>query len=340
MELRSAIAAAGFLLGLVLATCGAPSLARADGIAQPGGVASSRQWEWNDPREMAAPRSYLGFQWESGLRYWYSTGNHQFNLGGFASLNPLVSRLTWNDLTAQSAETFFRADHWSGVFLKGSIGGGSVAGGKLKDEDFPPVAVPYSSTNSNQRDGDIQYLTIDLGYTVWQTPNHRLGGFVGYGSWDERVRAFGCKQTAGNPVFCVPAIPGAVLGITQKYDWEFWRLGIVGDTKLGHGFALSGEIAWLPGASLTGSDTHHLRSITFLGPTPFDARSGGVQLEAVLRYSVTNNFDVGVGGRYWQITNGDGKNHFEVSIPGALPQFSSSSSERSGVFVQGSYRLN
>jgi outer membrane protease len=345
MELRSRIAAAaGFLLGPVLLACGALSPGKADEIVQPGVVAAPGQWEWSDPRGVAPPRPYLGLQWEVGLRYWYSTGSHQFNLGGITSLNPLVSRLTWNDLTAQSAETYFRADHWSGVFLKSSLGAGSVTGGKLQDEDFPPGVVPYSSTNSNQRDGDIQYFNVDLGYTVWQSPNHRLGGFFGYGNWDERVRAFGCTQTAGNPGICVPALPDGALGITHKYDWQFWRLGIVGDARLWHGFSVSGEAAWLPGAWLSGSDTHHFRSSALLGgfngPTPFDATSSGVQLEAVLKYSVTSNFDVGVGGRYWHVTDGDGKTHFEVSVPGAVPQFSSSSSERSGVFVQGSYRLN
>jgi outer membrane immunogenic protein len=53
---------------------------------------------------------------------------------------------------------------------------------------------------------------------------------------------------------------------------------------------------------------------------------------------VTDNFDVGVGGRYWHITDGDGKVHFDVTVPGAQRQFASFDSERVGAFVQGSYR--
>jgi hypothetical protein len=346
MRLRLALAAAGILLGPGLATCGAPSSARADGVDRLGVIAPARfRWDWSDPHSaVAPPRPFAGFRLEAGARYWYSTGNHQLNLGGLFAVNPLVSRLTWNDLEVHSGETFLRIDHSSGLFFKGVIGAGSVVDGNLRDEDFPPGVVPYSSTNSEQRDGDMRYFNIDVGYTVWQMAETRFGVFAGYGVWDEQVRAFGCQQTAGHGGICVPSIPATSLGITHTYEWDFWRVGLVGDARLAHGFGLSVEAAWLARADLSGSDTHHWRPSALLGgfdgATPFDAKSGGVQLEAVLKYAVSSRFDVGVGGRYWHIAEDEGQTHFEVSVPGALPQFSSSSSERMGVFVQGSFRLN
>ena len=201
MKLRCALAAASALSGLAMVLNATD--AQADGMNQP------------------PPPPQWGFQWESGVRYWYSTGNHQFNLGGITSLNPLVSRLTWTDLTAHSAETFLRLDHrGTGLFVKGSLGAGSIVGGNLQDEDFPPGVAPYSSTNSQQRDGDMRYYNVDVGWSFWRTPDHRIGAFVGYGVWDERVRAFGCQQTATNPGICVPPIPSSALGISRGSDWR------------------------------------------------------------------------------------------------------------------------
>jgi hypothetical protein len=87
-------------------------------------------------------------QWEFGTRVWYSTGKNKQDLLNFAGTF-LASRLTYADLGATTGEAFFRADdRWSGLFLKGYVGAGSVFRGHLTDEDFPPVSPIYSSTNS------------------------------------------------------------------------------------------------------------------------------------------------------------------------------------------------
>jgi hypothetical protein len=67
----------------------------------------------------------------------------------------LVSRLTYDGLRGHSAEVFGRADHTSGVYVKGYLGGGILTKGDLNDEDFEPVIVPYSSTMSNHKDGQM-----------------------------------------------------------------------------------------------------------------------------------------------------------------------------------------
>ena len=58
MKLRCALAAASALSGLAMVLNATD--AQADGMNQP------------------PPPPQWGFQWESGVRYWYSTGNHQF----------------------------------------------------------------------------------------------------------------------------------------------------------------------------------------------------------------------------------------------------------------------
>jgi hypothetical protein len=107
-------------------------------------------------------------QWTSefGGRYWFSSGWTQLDLYGITGVDDrLLSRLTWSDLQAHSGEAFGRIEHLSGFFLKGFAGGGAITTGNLRDEDFPPVilpspvgpiATPYSSTNSDQRDGGLE----------------------------------------------------------------------------------------------------------------------------------------------------------------------------------------
>ena len=114
-------------------------------------------------------------------------------------------------------------------------GGGAITGGNLQDEDFPPVTFPYSSTNSDQRDGRLAYATVDLGWT-WRSEGIKLGFFGGYFYNSERVNAFGCTQTAGNPFICVPPISSSVLAITQDTTWNAVRVGFNGEWRFGGGW--------------------------------------------------------------------------------------------------------
>jgi hypothetical protein len=55
--------------------------------------------------------------------------------------------------------------------------------GRLIDEDFPPLTLPYSETSS-ATSGNLSYGAIDVGYSVVRQPSFRLVGFVGYGRWN------------------------------------------------------------------------------------------------------------------------------------------------------------
>ena len=126
-----------------------------------------------------------------------------------------MSRLTYDQLTASSGEFYFRGDIPWGLFVKGFIGGGSVGGGRLTDEDFPPLTVPYSETTSAAA-GNLNYGVIDLGYSIFRQPSFRLGGFVGYSRWDEAITASGCTQLASNQDICQPSVPGSVALISEQ----------------------------------------------------------------------------------------------------------------------------
>jgi hypothetical protein len=309
------------------------------------------------PRIVAPTVETSVWKGEFGGRYWYSSGRTQYGLYGLPpELAPtnLVSRLTYTGLTGHTGELFGRVDHWSGVFVKGNVGLGSITNGNLQDEDFPPFFPPflpqvYSSTNSEQRSGHLGYLTADVGWAFWQplsaTSSVKAGPFFGYFHYDETLNAFGCTQTAGNPVICAPSIPTSVASITQKTQWNAVRVGLNGVWKVDERLKLTGEAAWLiPFASLTASDAHLLRIGTdFNGPTPIDGHGYGVQLEGILSYNVTAAFSVGVGARYWliQTRNADATAHFEQSstLTGFGPQAMTVKTERYGGFVQASYNF-
>jgi len=290
-------------------------------------------------------------QWESefGGRYWFSSGRTKLDLYGITgttSASTLLSRLTYTGLQAHSGEVFGRVEHLSGFFVKGFAGGGAITTGNLQDEDFPPVyiqtpngpiATPYSSTNSDQRDGRLAYATIDAGWT-WRSETTKLGSFVGYNYFHQLVNAFGCTQTASNPYICAPgAVQTSELAITEETNWNAVRLGFNGQWKFWGGFAVDLDFAWLPYAWLDANDTHWLRP--FSAPQQGSSGFSNVQIDALLRYQFVNGFSVGIGGRFWNIDTAFGQELFNASSLSGSPQTISLHSERWGAFIQASYKF-
>lgn len=296
-----------------------------------------------------APVMALDPAWEVGLRFWYSSGRTSKDL--FDTTGALlISRLTYSGLDALSGETFARWNHTSGVFVKGYLGIGAITKGNLQDEDFPPVTVPYSSTNSEIRNSAIFYGAIDVGYNFLRGPGYSLGAFVGYHYYDEQLNAYGCAQTGGaGSGICVPSIGTGVLAISNDGKWQSVRLGLNGQIMITDRLKLTADAAWLPYTRLDSADTHWLRTLNnppspgfFTGPIPEDGTgNSGYQLEAVLSYAVTPNFNIGIGGRYWKMST-KGLTHFETAVfpPGAFAaQVLTFQTERYGVFAQGSVRF-
>ncbi len=251
-----------------------------------------------------------------GARYWFSTGRTAKDLYDFDGVSR-ISRLTYDGLDSASAEAFGEIDLFR-AFAKGNAGLGGIFDGKLQDEDFEPYTFPYSSTNSEQRNGDLSYATIDLGLYLFDIEKLKLGGFAGYNWLHQKVNAFGCQQTATSFI-CDPAVDTSVAVITQENDWRSVRLGINTQVALGAHWEVSAEGAWLPRVSLDGADSHLLRICQFFGcftgPLPEDGTGTGYQFEGLLEYRPTAHISLGLGGRYWHMeTSGD--THFEDRVIG------------------------
>ena len=303
--------------------------------AMPLASAPAHAGEWAYAPFDVPPATYTG---DAGVRFWYGHSSTAKNLyDNTGSL--MVSRLTYDGLSIYAAEAYARFDLNRRWFAKGYVGGGTLRNGSLTDEDFPPAAVPYSSTFSVQQNGSPIYADIDVGFNALFGPDFRIGLFSGLHYLNETVSAFGCAQAAFNPLICGPLpIPGQIKAITQDNNWYAMRLGIDGMFECGR-LKFSGEAAWLPSVWLYGTDAHWLRIGNFLGgftgAIPEDGKGWGYQLEGFISYRVTEALSVGLGGRYWHMQT-SGLTHFENHVVGvwALPQPVDWSISNYGMFVQ------
>jgi outer membrane protease len=283
---------------------------------------------------------------EFAARYWFSMGKTAKNLYDVRGPGTaMVSRLTYDGLQGHSVEGFGRADHTSGLYVKGYLGGGVVSKGDLNDEDFTPFIAPYSSTTSANKDGQMLYGSVDLGFNLVRNNAIRVGAFAGYHYFQEQVSAYGCAQVASNPLVCGGGgVPGNIRVITQDNTYHSLRIGLDADIRLSDRLALRLDGAYLPHVILHGADTHWQRIGTslgdFAGPIKEDGKGHGYQLEAALSYAASPNVTFAIGGRYWHMeTKGD--THFEGNVIGvtASAQPVDWKTDIYGVFVQGAFKF-
>jgi opacity protein-like surface antigen len=281
---------------------------------------------------------------EVGGRVWYSSGRFQKDLGATidqTQANVLASRLTYNT-TAATGEVFGRVDSAWNVFVKGFVGGGAITSGNMHDEDWGlPLSVsqivPYSNTLSTAK-GDIGYGTFDAGYSLFRGPSANVGGFVGFNYYRESKRAYGCVQLANAFSDCVPAVPNAILGITEDDKWYSFRVGVNGVVTVFDHLKLTADAAYLPFVAFRGTDNHLLRTDVSNTVSPESGGGQGVQLEAIMSYAFANNFSVGAGGRYWAMwAPAATTDAFSLGCP---CQTQPVKTERYGAFLQASYKLN
>lgn len=285
-----------------------------------------------DDEPAAAPFA-PGWEFETGARYWYSSGSYQNSNG---SPNSLVSRLSYDNMTAHSGELFGRVDAPFGVFVKGFIGGGAITGGQMYDEDWglpsSLAAVPtgFEVTQSDLV-GSLAYLTGDIGYNLLRSHDHRVGVFVGYNIYQATMNAMGCNQlVAPSSGVCSPAAAPTQNLVSQMDKWQSIRLGVSAEARLWERFKLGGDFAFLPYVNYNGLDAHRARDLYF----PWSGTGNGVQAELLASYDVTEAFTVGVGGRYWAMwTNVAAQADVPTNVVNA-------SMDRYGVFLQASYKFN
>ncbi|MCA6107956.1 outer membrane protein [Bradyrhizobium cenepequi] len=298
------------------------------------------------PPVSAPPVAFTrGWSLESGTRFWLSRGRFQWDHGGEVTGSDLLSRLTYHKLDGISGELFERVDSPWGIFLKGNIGLGRFNNGNMNDEDWGVAdTLAYSNTTSGQTNGRFMYYTADAGYDFLRGTAFKVGGFMGWTYYGQKSDTTGCAQIgSSSPAPCHQTVGGDTVIGSQDTDWNALRIGLNAETMLLDRWRVSADVAYLPWTDFQGRDNHLLRPDT----TFADQRGsggGGVQVEGVLSYFITDNFSVGVGGRYWAMwtpryskatcTGCDGAGIITEPLPGKY------SMERWGTFLQASYKFD
>ncbi len=298
-------------------------------LYEPRAAAPADDWP-----PVSAPTPVTGTTLEVGARYVYGWGRFQKDLGiQGEGLTSLASRLTYSDMTTNGAELFARLDLPSGIMVKGFVGKGN-GNGHLNDEDWGlPFAdfVPYSNTWSTV-DDSIRYGVFDVGYDIWRNQQFRFAPFVGYSISHQYMKGFGCFQIANPNSDCSTPIPVTTEGISEDDTWRALRLGVSADIEVFPGLTLSADAAYLGYVHFSGVDDHILRSLL----SPETGNGTGAQLELMLKYALTDQLSVGVGGRYWTMWTCDGTVNFggESIVPMRY------SVEQAALLVQGSYTFS
>jgi opacity protein-like surface antigen len=309
-------------------------------------------------KDAPAPLNLFGV--EMGGRYWYSWGRHKYDLGHLKSepavSYSLVSRLTYDDLYASTGEFTGRLTAPWNLFAKGFIGGGSMVGGHMNDEDFNIPGdqndfIPYTNTLSSVAGSIPLYGAIDVGYDWWRTASYRAGTYIGYNYYQEAMQAFGVQQTANRLGPFGPDNGGSLPAtghpvITQDAVWQSLRLGAATEFYLVPGLKLSGDAAYLPYVSVDAEDNHFIGN-SGQRASLNDLRGYGVgtQLEAMLSYDVTDQLSIGAGARYWAMWTTDGSftRPVNTETPVTLPlrhQHLRLETERAGVLGQVMYKFD
>jgi opacity protein-like surface antigen len=282
----------------------------------------------------AHPAINTDWEVETGARLWFSSGTLRAP-SPTSDSTALVygSRLTFSGLDAVSGETFARVDHASGLFVKGFLGAGGIANGRLNDEDTL-AQTPYSNTLSSAS-GQIAYGTADIGYNFLRSPGAKVGAFVGYNYYAQALNTYGCTQIAGGTTACVPALPSSLLGISETDHSNSLRVGLSSELVLDDRFKLTTDVAHLPWVTFGGVDDHIPQQVIFR-----ERSNGGdgVMLEALLDYKITEAWRIGVGGRYWAWNMNTGTFTATPLAGGApLVEHARFDNERYGLLVQTSY---
>lgn len=282
----------------------------------------------------ASTNSNSPWEFEFGSRYWLASSNFSKDL--FGPNDNLLSRLTQENVTNNTAEGFWRLNHTSGVFLKGYFGGGTNNGGEFIDQDFPPGIV-YSRTKSDQKNGAVNYFSVDLGYSLLMRPQWNLSAFIGYHYWLEHYNTFGCAQTAVGSPFCSHAtIPATVNGLNENVTWNSLRIGVNSTIKIIDRLDFTIDAAYIR-SNLNGNDFHNLRSdIRGVGE---DGQGNGVQLEGIFNWELSRDLTVGMGGRWWYVST-KGYTRFDQTAASGQPQGITVNQNTYGLLLQTNYKFD
>lgn len=252
---------------------------------------------------------------------WISTGKTRWehDASSIPGLGNPTSKLKYKDVGTNVIEltgTAWLTPRWFGRL---NVGGASIGGGRLTDNDYGSVGGQrlFSSTNSDISGNSMWYLNADGGIRVAEYPNHRgwLDLFAGFQWWYTKYEATGVMQVACDNS-AVPASLGQTCPpvgtvtnqgetvITNTTNWYSIRAGISTEYRLTRRLSFIGTGALIPLSIIDNDDIHHLRNSgpDALQQNPSISMLGwgvGADADAGLRLVLVKNLFVNVGYRAW-----------------------------------------
>jgi hypothetical protein len=244
---------------------------------------------------------------ELGLRYWYSWGAQSFN----ADFGATTASLRDND-NGQAAEAYFRIDDAStNYYAKGLFGTSfDINGSSTLDSTGINSTTPVT-------DGRISYAGGDIGYSLLgNNPHAKFGPFAGYMYWNDSPNLGRANFTTGTATgdFSYNPVVGVIgPGNSEEDNVEInaLRLGVSGKVDLGDYMDVTGELAAVPYAKITGTlgamgvGTQDSGpggvSVIQSSPVSLNGWGYGAMAEAMLEFHPAEHFNVGLGARAWYL---------------------------------------
>ncbi|MEM9631268.1 MAG: hypothetical protein AAGA50_08085 [Pseudomonadota bacterium] len=210
----------------------------------------------------STPELYLtsSLRGSIGLRYWYSRSHSELDTSDF-ELNSTDS------VTSHTAELVGTLeDVTANTFVRGYVGLGKNVSG---DADF----LGYASTDIEQK--TIGYVVVDGGWQFTSFANNqaRLKGFIGYHYLND-----GIEVNVGST------------SLEQSRQWHALRLGLSAEGDLTDRVGWSVDLAGVPWS---------YNKVDTLNSSWRADWTYGVEADAMLNVALTENWHLGVGGRYW-----------------------------------------
>lgn len=185
-----------------------------------------------------------GVHIETGLRYWYSMGSQNFELG------PDTSE---ESDTAHSVEAHLRIED-DATSTYGKAWAGYTAA----------ISGSYSSTNPVPNSGDVidgvlGYAGADFGWNAFSNNEGTgFGGFVGYNYWNNSPRTSrsgyatitGPDDIVYNDQSGTWSVPGD--SVDDKLELHMLRLGLSGKAEINEFIDISAEVAAVPFTTISG----------------------------------------------------------------------------------------
>ena len=262
-----------------------PALA-ADWAASPA-MRSSYPTNWQSSD--ANPLSY-----EAGVRYWYSVGSQEHNIGPYSQTN---------ETKTSSGEVFARINDLSTrSYVEGIAGYGIAHDGSYSTNDGPDVDLPAAR---------LGYVGADFGWLPFGTETASFGMVTGY-QFTKDSPDTGSTNFRTTPV-ALPIGPGGTYFIRGGGDSEVndlrvheLKLGLAGRFD-GGAFDITGEAAaipysWIGGTYGSFADPRNSDTFQQTSAAQIEGNGYGASGKLMVGFHPTENLTIRVGGRASYLT--------------------------------------